>query len=189
MARLIYSMITSLDGYVADAAGDFDWGEPDMEAHTFMNERQRQIGTHLYGRRMYDVLRAWDDPQWLTGQPAHLRDFAVTWQAAEKIVYSTTLPEVSGTNTRLERTFEPDTVRQLKASSDRDLVVAGPGLASHALRAGLVDELQLYVAAVVIGGGLPALPGGHRSDLRLLEEQQVGNGMVFLRYDCRPVPA
>src|SRR6478672_8738646 len=144
MAKLIYSVITSLDGYVADKDGNFDWAAPDEEVHAFVNDRERPIGTYLYGRRMYEVMVAWDTMQTQADQPRVEADFTQIWQAADKIVYSTTLAAVSSARTRIERVFDPDRVRQLKASAERDLSVGGPALAAQALRAGLVDEIHLY---------------------------------------------
>ena len=181
MAKLIYLTIMSLDGYVADEDGKFDWGEPDEEVHTFVNDLARPVGTHLYGRRMYEVLVAWENLS-LADQPPYIRDFAEIWRAADKIVYSKTLETVSSARTRLERDFDPEAVRQLKASADRDLAVAGPELAGQAIKAGLVDELQLFVAPIMVGGGTEALPSGVRQELELLDERRFGNGMAFLRY-------
>ena len=183
MAKLIYLTIASLDGYVADEDGKFDWGEPDEEVHTFINDLARPVGTHLYGRRMYEVLVAWENLS-LADQPPYIRDFAEIWRAADKIVYSKTLETVSSARTRLERDFDPEAVRQLKASADRDLAVAGPELAGQAIKAGLVDELQLVVAPIMVGGGTEALPSGVRQELELLDERRFGNGMAFLRYSA-----
>ena len=181
MAKLIYLTIASLDGYVADEDGNFDWGEPDEEVHTFINDLARPVGTHLYGRRMYEVLVAWENLS-LADQPPYIRDFAEIWRAADKIVYSKTLETVSSARTRLERDFDPEAIKQLKASADRDLAVAGPELAGQAIKAGLVDELQLVVAPIMVGGGTEALPSGVRQELELLDERRFGNGMAFLRY-------
>jgi dihydrofolate reductase len=182
VGELVYSAITSLDGVVADADGHFEWAEPDEEVHAYVNDLERTVGTYLYGRRMYQVMVAWETMHTLPDQPAVARDFATVWQAADKVVYSTTLPAVSSARTRLERTFDPDAVRQLKASSDRDLSVGGPGLAASALRAGLVDQVHLFVNPVVVGSGTPALPAGIRLDLELLDERRFGNGVVHLHY-------
>ena len=183
MAKLIYLTIASLDGYVADEDGKFDWGEPDEEVHTFINDLARPVGTHLYGRRMYEVLVVWENLS-LADQPPYIRDFAEIWRAADKIVYSKTLETVSSARTRLEREFDPEAVRQLKASADRDLAVAGPELAGQAIKAGLVDELQLLLAPVLVGGGTDALPDKVRMELELLDERRFGNGMAFLRYNA-----
>ena len=183
MAKLIYSALASLDGYVADVDGKFDWAMPDEEVHAFVNDLARPVGTHLLGRRMYEVMVYWEtiDP---TGQPPTIRDFAEIWHAADKIVYSRTLKTVSSARTRLERDFDPDAVRELKAAADRDLGVGGPELAAQALRAGLVDECHLCLSPVVVGGGNQALPDD-RIDLELLDERRFGNGTVFLRYRVR----
>ncbi|HMJ34375.1 MAG TPA: dihydrofolate reductase family protein [Baekduia sp.] len=178
--RLIFSAISSLDGYVADADGKFDWSVPDEEVHAFVNDLERPIGTYLYGRRMYDVLVAWetiDDPTPVA------RDFAQIWRAADKVVYSRTLEAPCSARTRIEPEFDPDAVRALKAAAGRDLSVGGPELAAEALRAGLVDELQLFLSPVVVGGGTRALPEGMRLGLALRAERRFGNGVVFLRYD------
>jgi len=182
MAKLIFSMITSLDGYVADEHGDLDWGMPDEEVHRFVNDLQRAIGTYLFGRRMYEVMVYWEDPSAFAGEPDFVRDFATVWQAADKIVYSRTLEQAASIRTRIEREFDPAAVRRLKAQAERDLAVAGPELAAQALRAGLVDELQLVVAPVVIGGGKQALPDGVPLRLELLDQRRFGNGTVYLRY-------
>jgi dihydrofolate reductase len=184
MAKLIYSSITSLDGYVADEDGKFDWAEPDEEVHSFVNDLYRPVGTFLLGRRLYEVLVAWETLS-LADQPPFIQDFAGIWRAADKIVYSKTLQTASSTRTRIERDFEPEAVRQLKATAERDLTVGGPDLAAQALKAGLVDEIHLVVASVVVGGGIEALPDSVRLDLELLDERRFGNGMVHLRYRSR----
>jgi dihydrofolate reductase len=183
-AKLIYSAITSLDGYVADEDGKFDWGEPDEEVHAFLNELARPVGTHLYGRRMYEVLVEWETLD-LADQPRVIRDFAEIWRAADKIVYSKTLETVSSSRTRLEREFDPETLRRLKAVSDRDLSVGGPDLAAQAFKTGLVDELHLFLAPIVVGGGTQSLPDEVRLQLELLDERRFGNGMVHLHYRTR----
>ncbi|MGH8775429.1 MAG: dihydrofolate reductase family protein [Jiangellaceae bacterium] len=182
MAALIYSGIASLDGYVADEDGRFDWAQPDDEVHASINELASHVGTHLYGRRMYEVLLPWETLHTLPDQPRVLLDFARVWHAADKVVYSTTLPEVSTARTRLERSFDAGEVRRMKVSADRDLTVGGPGLASHALAAGLVDECHVYVVPVVVGGGIRFLPPGLRLDLQLLDERRFGSGVILLRY-------
>ncbi len=177
--RLIFSAIASLDGYVADAQGSFDWAAPDAEVHAFVNDLERQVGTMLLGRRMYEVLAVWetmDDPA-----PV-MRDYAQIWRGADKVVYSTTLTEVFTARTRIERSFDPDAVRALKAAAQRDLSVGGPALAARAFAADLVDEVQLLLSPIVVGGGTRALPDGVRLDLELTEERRFGNGVVFLRY-------
>jgi dihydrofolate reductase len=182
MAKLIYSAITSLDGYVADEGGNFDWAAPDEEVHRFVNDLERPVGTYLYGRRMYEVMVYWETAHTLADQSPFIRDFAEIWQAADKIVYSRTLETAASARTRIERGFDPETVRQLKASTGRDISVGGPDLAAQAIEAGLVDELQLLVAPVVVGGGKQALPDKLRLKLELLEERRFGSGVVYLNY-------
>jgi dihydrofolate reductase len=182
-AKLIYSAIASLDGYIADKDGRIEWAAPDEEVHGYVNDLTRPIGTHLLGRRMYEVLHAWDTVPTDDG-PQVMRDFAAMWQGADKIVYSTTLAAVSGPRTRLEHRFDPDAVRELKSSAERDLTVGGPGLAAAALSAGLVDELELFLHPLIVGGGTAALPGGIHLDLELLDERRFASGVAFLRYSC-----
>jgi dihydrofolate reductase len=186
MARLLYSTNVSLDGYIEDAIGDFQFSSPSDEVHAFINDRLRDVGTHLYGRRLYETMRVWETDPSLTEGPPIYRDFAATWQAADKVVYSTTLTDVSTSRTRLERSFRADDVRALKATADRDLLVGGAALGGQALGHGLVDEVHLYVAPVVLGAGKPALPPGIRLDLELLEERPFASGTIYLRYACRP---
>jgi dihydrofolate reductase len=186
VARLIYSAITSLDGYVADEAGGFDWAEPDEEVHSFVNELERPIGTYLLGRRMYEVLRYWDDPPDLASAGAHIRDFAEIWQAADKFVYSRSLETASTARTRLEREFDPAAVRRMKETAAADLGVGGPTLAAEVLRAGLVDELHQFVNPVVVGGGTGWLPDGLRLELELLDERRFAGGVVHLHYRFKP---
>jgi dihydrofolate reductase len=174
----------SLDGYVADEDGKFDWGEPDEEVHAFVNDLERPVGTYLYGRRMYEVMRAWETLD-LADQPRAIGDFAEIWRAADKIVYSKTLETVPSPRTRIERDFDPEAVRRLKAAADRDLTVGGPELAAHAFSAGLVDELHLFLAPIVVGGGKQSLPDDVRLELELLDERRFGNGMVHLRHRTR----
>jgi dihydrofolate reductase len=182
MAKLIYSAITSLDGYVADEHGNFDWAAPSAEVHAFVNDLERPIGTYLYGRRMYEVMRYWETAPTSGDQPAVMRDYAEIWQAAEKVVYSTTLEEVSSTRTRIEPSFDPDAVRQLKASAERDITVGGPDLAAQAIKTGLVDEYRLFLTPVLVGRGNHFLPGGVHVNLELLDERRFGNGVVHLHY-------
>lgn len=184
MARLIYSALASLDGYVADENGNFDWAEPDEEVHRFVNDLERPVGTHLYGRRMYEVMVFWETVD-VAGAPPFLQDYAEIWRAADKVVYSTTLEEVSTARTRLERIFDPYAVRRMKAQAGRDISIGGPELAAQAIAAGLVDELQLFVAAAVVGGGKRWLPDHVRLDLELLDERRFESGVVFLRYRLR----
>jgi dihydrofolate reductase len=181
MAKLIYSAIMSLDGYVADEDGNFDWAEPDEEVHSFVNDLERRVGTYLYGRRMYEVMVAWETMS-LDGEPPVMHDYAEIWRAADKIVYSRTLETASSARTRIERDFDPEAVRELKASAGRDLTVGGPDLAAQAIKAGLVDEYQVFVTPVVVGGGKRSLPDGIRLKLELMDERRFGNGVVHLHY-------
>jgi dihydrofolate reductase len=179
VAKLTYSAIESLDGYVSDAEGKFDWAMPDEEVHAFVNDLERPIGTYLYGRRMYETMVAWetmDEPE-----PV-MRDYTQIWRAAEKIVYSRTLERVSSARTRIERGFDPAAVRGLKESAERDLSVGGPELAGQAIAVGLVDECQLFLTPALVGGGWRALPDRVRADLELLDERRFANGFVYLRY-------
>jgi dihydrofolate reductase len=185
MAKLIYSAITSLDGYIADEDGNFDWAVPDEEVHAFINDLDRPLGTYLYGRRMYETMVGWETDHTLAEQSPVMRDFAQIWQAAEKIVYSRTLEAVSTARTRIERDFEPDAVRQMKASAQQDMIVGGADLAAHAFRAGLVDECHLFVSPIVVGGGKQSLPDNVRLKLDLLDERRFGNGVVHLHYRTR----
>jgi dihydrofolate reductase len=184
MAKLTYLAIMSPDGYVADEDGKFDWGEPDEEVHTFVNDLARPVGTYLLGRRMYEVLVAWETLP-LADQPPYIRDFAEIWRAADKVVYSKTLETASSARTRIERDFDPEAVRQMKAAAGRDLTVGGPELAAHAFEAGLVDELQLFHVPILVGGGTQCLPDNVRLNLELLDERRFANGMVHLRYRTR----
>jgi dihydrofolate reductase len=182
MANLIYSAIASLDGFTADANGDFDWAAPDEEVHAFVNDNERPVGTYLYGRRMYETMVYWETASTGDDQPAVVREYARIWQAADKVVYSSTLDAVSSARTRLERKFDPDAVRRLKEAAGRDVTVGGPGLAAHAFVAGLVDECHLFLNPVVVGGGTRALPAGLHLELELLDERRFGNGVVYLQY-------
>lgn len=165
MGKLIYSAITSLDGYVADENGKFDWAEPDEEVHTFFNDLERPTGTYLYGRKLYEVMVAWEQADVFASEPPFIREFAQIWQAADKIVYSRTLEAPSSARTRIERDFDPHAVRRMKAQTERDISVGGPNLAAHAFKAGLVDECHLFVAPIVVGGGKQALLKGVRLEL------------------------
>jgi dihydrofolate reductase len=184
MARLIYTMQVSLDGYVADKSGNFDWTKPDEEVGSFIIGREKRIGTYLLGRKMYEALAVWETPEVLPPLPPPLLEFAQHWRTADKIVYSTTLPAVATARTRLERNFDADAVRALKAGATRDLAVAGPTLAAHAIRAGLVDEYQLLILPFIVGGGLPYLPGDVSVKLELLEERRFNSGMIHVRYQA-----
>jgi dihydrofolate reductase len=182
MAKLIFSAITSLDGYIEDEHGDFQWAAPDEEVHQFVNDLERPLGTYLYGRRMYETMRYWETAHTLAGQRDASSEYTQIWQSAEKVVYSTTLPEVSTAKTRLERAFDPNAIAQMKATSERDIGIGGPGLAAHAFAVGLVDECQLFLTPVVVGGGKAALPDHERFDVELLDEKHFGSGVVYLRY-------
>jgi len=184
LARLIYSAIASLDGYTADAEGKFDWAAPDAELHAFVNDLERDVGTHLYGRRMYETMAVWQRMD-VSAEPDVMRDYAGIWRDADKVVYSRTLAAASTPRTRIERDFDPEAVRRMKETAGRDLSVGGPGLAAHALRAGIVDEIQLFLVPVVVGGGTRALPDGLRVDLDLLDERRFAGGAVYLRYQSR----
>jgi dihydrofolate reductase len=182
MARLIYSAIMSLDGYIADADGDFEWAAPDEEVFAFVNELERPVGAYLYGRRMYETMRYWETADTLPDQSAVSLDFARIWQAADKIVYSATLQAPDTARTRVERDFDPDQVRKLKEAAGRDLTVGGAHLAAQAIAAGLVDEYQLFLVPAVVGGGTRALPDQVRLNLALAEEREFGGGTVYLCY-------
>jgi dihydrofolate reductase len=181
MARLVYSAITSLDGYVADAEGNFDWAAPDEEVHAAVNDLMRTVGTQLYGRRLYEVMLAWETMD-TSGEPAVMKDFAAIWRDTDKVVYSTGLETVSSERTRIERAFDPAAVRAMKADAGRGLLVGGADLAGQALRAGLVDDIHLFVTPVLVGGGTRALPHHLRLDLALADERRFGNGVVHLHY-------
>jgi dihydrofolate reductase len=185
MGKLIYSMITSLDGYVADNDGNFDWAAPDEEVHTFVNDLERPIGTYLYGRRMYEVMRYWETAHALTDQPSFMQDYAQIWRAADKIVYSKTLETASSARTRIERDFDPKAVLRMKAQAERDISVGGPDLATQALKTGLVDECHLFVTPIVVGGGKRSLPNDVRLELELLDERRFEGGVVHLHYRTR----
>jgi dihydrofolate reductase len=182
MARLIYSAMTSLDGYVADRGGVFRWAAPDEEVHAFVNDLERPIGTYLYGRRMYEVMQYWETVDVSGDEDAVARDWATLWRAAEKVVYSRSLASVSTARTRLERSFDAEEVHSLKQGADHDITVGGPDLAGQALRAGLVDELQVFLTPIVIGGGTHWLPSGVRVPLTLVEQRRFERGVAFLRY-------
>jgi dihydrofolate reductase len=180
--KLIYSALSSLDGYIEDEQGRFDWAAPDDEVHAFVNELIRPIGTHLYGRRMYETMVFWESVDTNADQPAVSKDWARIWQAAEKIVYSRTLQTVSSARTRIERSFDPDAIRQLKRAASRDISIGGPELAGQAISAGLVDECHLILMPIAVGAGKRALPITVRARFELLDERRFGNGAVHLRY-------
>ena len=185
MATLIYAALTSLDGYIEDRQGNFDWAAPDAEVHQFVNDVERPVGTHLYGRRMYETMAVWQTMGDGPGAPDPESDYAEQWRGKDKVVFSTTLDDVWTPRTRLERTFDPESIRRLKAEADRDLAVSGPGVAQHAFAAGLVDEVHLFVVPIVVGGGKPALPTGLRIELELLDERRFDNGFVHLHHRVR----
>jgi len=181
MARLIYTGITSLNGYLEDSDGMFDWAEPDEEVHTFINDLERPIGTHLCGRRMYEVMAAWDSLD-VRNQPPFIQDFAEIWKAADKIVYSKTLRSVSTARTRIERAFAPEMVRRMKEAAERDMTIGGPQIAAQAFEAGLVDACHLFITPIIVGSGKCALPSNIRLKLELEDERRFGNDMVYLGY-------
>src|SRR5437762_1800495 len=186
MAKLIYSAITSLDGYIEDAEGRFDWAAPDDEVHALVNDLERSVGTYLYGRRMYETMVFWESPPDLAAEPTVVQDFAEIWQQADKIVYSKTLPRATSAKTRIEPEFDPDAVLQLKEAAARDLSVGGAALAAQAIDAGLVDEYHLFLVPVVVGGGKRSLPGNRvRFNLELLDESRFRNGTVYIHYRTR----
>jgi dihydrofolate reductase len=182
MSRLIYSTIASLDGYIADENGNFDWGFPDEEVHTFINDLERPVGTYLLGRKMYEVMVAWESPEMQDHALPYIQDFARIWQAANKIVYSRTLETVSSTHTSIQSEFDPAAIRQLKDQEQRDISIGGPGLGEQAFQAGLIDEYYLILVPVIVGGGRSALPRQLHLKLELLDEHRFKNGMVYLRY-------
>jgi dihydrofolate reductase len=182
MAKLIYVANVSLDGYIEDSQGSFEWTEPSDEYFSFITDLVRPVGTYLYGRRMYETMAVWETDPTLAARSELRADFATIWQAADKVVYSTTLQEVETANTRLERRFNPDSVRDMKTSAKADCTVGGPTVAAHAFKAGLVDECHLFIWPVLLGGGKPGLPSGLRARLELLDERQLGNGVVYLRH-------
>ena len=188
MARLVYAAITSLDGYVADEQGNFDWSAPDEEVHRFVNGLERGIGTHLLGRRMYEVLRVWDAFGTGADDPDAIREYGELWRDADKIVFSTSLDAVSTARTRLERRFDPEAVADLKEHSNRDISIGGPALAAQALAAGVIDAIHLLLSPVIVGGGNAALPNDLRLDLELLDERRFGNGVVHLHYAVAGTP-
>jgi dihydrofolate reductase len=187
MGKLIYSAITSLDGYIEDTNGDFGWAAPDAEVHAFINDCERTVGRYLYGRRLYETMVYWETVPITPDESPIERDYTEIWRAADKIVYSTTLAAdgISSARTRLERTFDPDSIAQMKAAAETDIGVGGPNLAAHAIRAGLVDEVHLYLTPIAIGSGKAALPDDGRVELELLDDRRFANGVVYLRYRTR----
>jgi dihydrofolate reductase len=185
VGKLIYAANTSLDGYLEDENGSFDWSVPDEEVHAFWNEHERQIGMSLYGRRMYETMSVWESDDWLMTEPTVVREYARIWRDADKVVYSSTLGEVSTARTRIERRFDPEAVLRLKQTSDSDLSIGGATLGAEAFRHGLVDECVLLLCPVIVGGGKPALPRGIQLDLELLEHRRFGNGVIYVRHAVR----
>ncbi len=185
MAHLIYSAISSLDGYIEDTNGKFDWAVPFDDVHRFINNLERAAGTYLYGRRMYETMMGWETDPNLASGSSLMRDFAQMWQAANKIVYSKTLEAVSTRKTHIERNFDPKAIRRQKETAEHDLLIGGPSLAAHAFRSGLIDECHLFLTPIIVGGGKRSLPDNVRLELELMEERRFGNGMVFLRYRAK----
>ncbi len=185
MGKLIYAANISLDGFLEDETGAFDWSAPDEEVHAFWNEHERHIGTSLCGRRMYETMRVWESDDWLTDEPLVVREYAEIWRDADKVVYSSSLADVSTARTRIERLFEPETVRELKETSAADLSIGGAAIAAKAFRHGLVDECVLLLCPVLVGGGKLALPRGVRLNLELVDHQRVDNGVIYVRHAVR----
>jgi dihydrofolate reductase len=184
VGRLVYAAITSLDLFVNDEHGDFQWAAPDAEVHAFVNDLERPVGTYVYGRRMYEIMRVWETLD-LADEGPEMADYAAVWKAADKVVFSSSLPEVTTTRTRLERTFDPEQVRALVADAPSDVAIGGPTVAAHAFAAGLVDDVHLFLNPVIIGSGTRALPEGVRTDLELVDEHRFANGVVHLHHRAR----
>ena len=185
MARLTYAVLASLDGYVADETGNFDWAAPGEDVHRFINELERSVGTYLFGRRLYEVMAVWQDFPDIEQEPDVIRDYAAIWQAADKIVYSETLTAVATPKTRLERAFDPEAVRTMVDHQERDVSIGGPTLAAHALRAGIVDDIHLFVVPVLVGGGTSCWPAGARLTLDLVAQDRFSDGTIHLHYSTR----
>ena len=185
MAKLIYAFLASLDGYIADDAGGFEWAFPGEEVLDFINAAEREVGTYLYGRTMYEMMIGWENDPALAAQSPKSAEFAEIWQAAEKVVFSRSLEAVSTKRTRIERSFDPDLVRAIKAEASQDLNISGADVAASAWRAGVIDECQVFVAPMLVGSGKRMFPDDLRQPLELLDERRFGNGMVFLRYAVR----
>lgn len=182
MADLVFMAMMSIDGFMADAEGNFDWAHPDEDVHRFINDRERATGTHLVGRKMYEIMSYWDTDEATTSQIDFEREYAEIWQGAHKIVYSRTLPSVSSANTTLERSFDVASLRALKESAAQRVSISGPTLAHQAMKAGLIDVIELYVFPVNVGGGLAVFPADHRLSLELVDEHRFEGGVVFLSY-------
>ena len=185
MAKLVYGTNTSLDGYIEDANGDFDWSEPGEDLHRFFNDLVAGAGTFVYGRRLYETMAVWETDPSLAAQDDVLRRFAEAWQDADKLVYSRTVSEAATRRTRIERDFDAEQVRSLVAAADRDVLIGGAEIAAHALRAGIVDEYLVALHPVIVGSGKPALPDGLFLELELLDERRFSSGVVALRYRIR----
>jgi len=185
MGKLIYAANISLDGFLEDETGALDWSVPDEEVHAFWNDHERGIGTSLYGRRMYETMRVWEDDDWLADEPEVVREYAGIWRETDKVVYSSSLTEVSTARTRIERRFDPEAVRRLKETSVADLSIGGATIGAEAFRHGLVDECVLLLCPVAVGGGKPALPRGQRLDLELLDQRRFANGVISVHYAVR----
>jgi len=185
MGTLIYTAITSLDGYIEDVDGRFDWSVPDAEVHAFANELERTIGIHLYGRRMYETMAVWETVEAGPDVDPVEVEYAELWRDLDKVVFSTTLEDVWTARTRLERSFDAAAVRRLKEGAVADLSVSGPALATHAFAAGLVDEVHLLVNPILVGAGKPGLPAGVRVELELVDEHRFSNGVVHLHHRVR----
>lgn len=185
MARLTYAVLASLDGYVADETGNFEWAAPGEDVHRFINELERSVGTYLFGRRLYEIMAVWQDFPDIEQEPDVIRDYAAIWQAAHKIVYSTTLTAVATPKTRLERAFDPEAVRMMVAHQEQNVSIGGPTLAGHALRAGIVDDIHLFVVPVVVGGGTSCWPAGVRLTLDLVAQERFADGTIYLHYSAR----
>lgn len=185
MGKLIYAANISLDGFLEDETGALDWSVPDEEVHAFWNDHERGIGTSLYGRRMYETMRVWEDDDWLADEPEVVREYAGIWRETDKVVYSSSLTEVSTARTRIERRFDPEAVRRLKETSVADLSIGGATIGAEAFRHGLVDECVLLLCPVAVGGGKPALPRGQRLDLELLDQRRFANGVISVHYTVR----
>lgn len=186
MASLIYTGLVSLDGFTADESGRFDWAMPDEEVHAFINDLERSAGTHLYGRRMFEVMSAWETLGSMPDEPGYIREYGTIWRAADKVVFSRTLAAVTTARTRLEREFDPDVIARMKSDLAHDIVIGGPTLAAHAVAAGLVDEYRLFVFPIAVGGGLRFFPAEARLALSLLDERRFASGVVYLRYAAVP---
>ena len=186
MARLVYTVLTSLDGYVADEAGNFEWAMPSEDVHRFVNELESSVGTYLFGRRLYEVMAVWQNMPGIEQEPDVIREYADIWQSTDKIVFSETLSAVTTPKTRLERSFDPQSVRAMVTDQDQDVSIGGPTLATHALKAGIVDDVHLFVFPVVVGGGTPSWPAGAQIALELVDQNRFDDGTVYLHYRTRP---